>query len=274
MNGLTRHVILVSIDGLRPDAIAAFKAPTLSKLIEEGSYTLSATTILPSKTLPSHTSMLSGQPPSVHGVSWNRGLSLNRKSISTPTVFGVLHSLGYVTAAFFSKAKFGDLQKPGTLDYSQAPGGLWGAWSAERTLNDIDRYLASELPHFMFIHLAEVDRAGHDSGWMSEKYGNAVRVVDAAIARLLTTAETRFGSGAFTLIVTSDHGGHNRDHGSDDPRDVTIPWIAWGKGVQPGEILQPVKTVDTASTVLWMFRVPETDWAGEPITAAFQRLAD
>ena len=57
---VTRNVVLVSIDGLRPDAIATFKAPTLSKLVSEGSYTLKATTILPSKTLPSHTSMLTG----------------------------------------------------------------------------------------------------------------------------------------------------------------------------------------------------------------------
>ena len=27
-----------------------------------------------------------------------------------------------------------------------------------------------------------------------------------------------------------------RNHGSDDPRDITIPWIAWGKGVKTGEL--------------------------------------
>ena len=40
---LTRNVVLVSIDGLRPDAIARFAAPTLQRLIGEGSYSLSAT---------------------------------------------------------------------------------------------------------------------------------------------------------------------------------------------------------------------------------------
>src|SRR5262245_8758227 len=63
---VTDHVVIVSIDGLRPDAIATYKAPTLERLMGEGSYTLHAATILPSKTLPSHTSMLTGEPPSVH----------------------------------------------------------------------------------------------------------------------------------------------------------------------------------------------------------------
>src|SRR5262245_10961319 len=72
VHGLTEHVILVSIDGLRPDAIAKFEAKTLNQLMREGSYTLSASTILPSKTLPSHTSMLTGQPPAIHHVSWNK----------------------------------------------------------------------------------------------------------------------------------------------------------------------------------------------------------
>src|SRR5689334_12837495 len=54
------HVVVVSIDGLRPDAIARFKAPTLTRLMHEGRYSLSAQTISLSLTLPSHTSMLTG----------------------------------------------------------------------------------------------------------------------------------------------------------------------------------------------------------------------
>src|SRR6188768_2209425 len=55
VQGLTRNVVVVSIDGLRPDAIEAAGASTLGRLMREGSYTLSASTIQPSKTLPSHT---------------------------------------------------------------------------------------------------------------------------------------------------------------------------------------------------------------------------
>src|SRR5688572_11070084 len=57
---MTSHVIVMSIDGLRPDAIEKFGATTMQRLMKEGSYTLAARTIFPSKTLPSHTSMLTG----------------------------------------------------------------------------------------------------------------------------------------------------------------------------------------------------------------------
>ena len=45
-------------------------------------------------------------------------------------MFGLARAQGYTTAAFFSKAKFQPLQVEGTLDYSQAPGGLFGGWSS------------------------------------------------------------------------------------------------------------------------------------------------
>lgn len=269
--GLSEHVVLISIDGLRPDAIAQFQADTLMRLMREGSYTLQASTILPSKTLPSHTSMLTGQPPDVHGVKWNNVVSVNKGKLEAPTVFGALRQNGFGTAAFFSKPKFTTLQQPGSLDYSQAPGGWWGSWAAERTVTDAVTYLVSDKPNFLFVHFGDTDRAGHDSGWMSPRYGEAVRTVDRAVGRLLGVATETFGKEGFTVIVTADHGGHERDHGSDDPRDVTIPWIAWGEGVAPGMLTRAVRTTDTAATVLWLFGTNEPeDWQGSPVKEAFR----
>lgn len=268
--GPNAHVVLISIDGLRPDAIGQFQATTLSRLIHEGSYTLSATTILPSKTLPSHTSMLTGQPPSVHGVSWNTKLSPNKKTLHAPTVFEVLRSQGFITAAFFSKPKFTALQRPGSLDYSEAPGGWWGHWPAERMVRDVEQYLATEQPNLLFVHFGDADGAGHDAGWMSPRYGEAVQRIDVSVGQILDAADRTFGPGNFTVLITADHGGHERNHGSEDPRDVTIPWIAWGRGVRPGPLNGSLKTMDTASTILWLFHVPEpTDWFGSPVTEAF-----
>ena len=106
---------------------------------------------------------------------------------------------------------------------------------------------------------------------MSPKYGDAVKHVDSALARLLTAAEKSFGSGKFTLIVTADHGGHDKNHGSSDPLDVTIPWIAWGDGVNPAPLVKPIETFDTASTVVWLLGMTEPEtWAGKPIKEAFR----
>jgi arylsulfatase A-like enzyme len=276
-SSVTRHVVLVSIDGLRPDAIDAFEAPTLQRLAREGSYSLAASTIVPSKTLPSHTSMLTGEPPERHGVLWNTLLTAKADTAGLPTVFGVARARGYLTAAFFSKSKFHALQVPGTLDFSQAPRGWWGRWSAERTVDDVEGHLHTATPNLLFVHLTDPDRAGHRDGWMSPAYGRAVAEADAALARLLAAADAAYGAGHYAVIVTADHGGHGHDHGSDDPRDVTIPWIAWGQGVAAaGEMAgASIRTVDTASTVLWLLGVAEpTDWLGAPVMAAFATAAE
>ena len=271
---LTRNVIVVSIDGLRPDAITSYGASTLQRLMREGSYTLSASTIHPSKTLPSHTSMLTGQPPERHGVLWNSVATADADSIDMPNIFGVARAHGYSTAAFFSKAKFQPLQVEGTLDYSQAPGGWFGRWSSERTVSDVAKYLERARPNVLFVHLTDPDAAGHGAGWMTPEYGRAVVAADHAVNRLISLAERAYGAANFSLIVTADHGGHGTNHGSDDPRDVTIPWIAWGKGVKPGVLTQStVRTMDTAATVLWLLAISEpSDWVGAPIVDAYQAV--
>ena len=269
---LSQNVLVVSIDGLRPDAIATFNAPTLGKLIAEGSYSLVARTIMPSKTLPSHTSMLTGEPPDDHGVLWNNAVNDAPGTLEIPTVFSEARSRGYQTAAFFSKAKFSHLQRPGTLDYSQAPGGWWGKWRADRTMGDVEKYLTTHAPNLLFVHLPDPDTAGHGHGWMSADYGRAVLQADAAVGRLLAAADRAYGAGRYTLIVTADHGGHDRDHGSNDPQDVTIPWIAWGQGVAPGELTgsDGIDTFDTAATVLYLLGIERPSaWAGAPILHAF-----
>jgi arylsulfatase A-like enzyme len=270
---LTRNVVLVSIDGLRPDAIEKFSAPTLQRLIREGSYSLAARTTLPSKTLPSHTSMLTGEPPEEHGVVWNNVTAAKTDIVEVPNIFGLARAHGYATAAFFSKAKFQPLQRPGTLDYSQAPGGWWGRWSSERTVGDIIAHLEKQKPNVLFVHLSDPDRAGHSSGWMSEAYGRAVTSADAALGELLKAADNAYGGGNYSVIVTADHGGHEYNHGSDHPLDVTIPWIAWGRGVHPQLLDRPIETTDTAATVLWMLGVQDPEsWNGSPITEAFVPL--
>jgi hypothetical protein len=52
---------------------------------------------------------------------------------------------------------------------------------------------------------------------MTSAYGRAVLEAERALGRLLAMAENTFGAGRFSVIVTADHGGHGRDHGSDDP---------------------------------------------------------
>ncbi len=264
----TEHVVVISIDGLRPDAIARFRAVTLQRLMSEGSYSLHAQTIMPSRTLPSHTSMLTGEEPEGHGITWNRNQTHEHGHSEVPTVFAHARERGLHTAAFFSKGKFHHLNVPQTLDYAQVPSGD-GMWSARRTVANVEQYLENHRPNLMFVHFGEPDYAGHVFSWMSWPYGRAVRRADRAVARVIEAADRAFGEGNYTLIVTADHGGHGWNHGSSDPRDVTIPWIAWGKQVRMGTVLADgIRTLDTAATALWLLGISEVT-TGRPVQTAF-----
>lgn len=265
----TRHVVVISIDGLRPDAIEAYDLSTLQRLMDHGSYTLDARTILPSKTLPSHTSMLTGRTPAFHGITFNRALD-EEGIVGVPTIFEIAREQGSHTAAFYSKAKFRHLDRANSYDYRQYPSSNTDNWMATRTVPDALQYMRHYRPNLLFIHIGETDYAGHGAGWMSFFYGLAARRADAAVESIVDEAEDTFGAGNYTVIITADHGGHGRSHGTEAVEDVTIPWIVYGAGVARGSRPQGVRTMDTAATALWLLgiAVPES-FEGAPVHDAF-----
>jgi predicted AlkP superfamily pyrophosphatase or phosphodiesterase len=263
------HVVIVSLDGMRPDAIDAFRLRTLQRLALEGSRAEHAETVMPSFTLPSHVSMLTGVSPAVHGITWNDDRTREHGFVSVPTVFQLATAAGLRAAAFFSKSKFHHLRVPGTLDYAPVPDG-GDLWLATRTMAEVLDYIAHERPNLLFVHVADTDYAGHAFGWMSTPYRWAARRMDSTVRTLVRAADRAYGAGNYTLIVTADHGGHGRAHGTADPQDVAIPWIAWGRGVQRGAISDTVRTTDTAATVLWLLGLAsDSAWEGRVVRQAF-----
>lgn len=270
---VTDHVVVISIDGLRPDAIAKFNATTLQRLMREGRYSLTAQTISLSRTLPAHASMLTGVDADVHKITWNSDKTGQFGYVQVPTIFGLAHDAGFSTAAVFSKPKFHHLEAPTTMDFVRSPKGKLALlpWPARQTTDYVAEHLRVAQPNLLFVHIAETDFAAHQFGWMEATYGRAVREADVAVARILREADASFGVGNYTVIVTSDHGGHGKVHGTTDPLDITIPWIVWGAGVQRGDPLSGIRTMDTAATVLWMLGVatPE-NWVGRVVSTAFE----
>mgnify|MGYP006143515407 CR=1 FL=1 len=100
-NNVTEHVVIISVDGLRADAIARLAPPNISRLARQGAASVTAQTIEPSLTLPSHTSMLTGTEPSVHGITWNTDLtSVRGRALEVPTVFAIANARGPVREFF------------------------------------------------------------------------------------------------------------------------------------------------------------------------------
>lgn len=269
---LARHVVVISIDGLRPDAIEASGARNLLRMMQEGAYSLRARTIMPSRTLPSHTSMLTGVQPEVHGITWNDEQVEAQGRVRVATVFDMADSAHLQTAAFFGKAKFRHLIHSDAPDEVEAPRGS-EVVLAPRITQDVIQYLRYNRPDLLFVHIPDPDIAGHSAGWMTLPYRWAVRRADAAVEQIRRAAVKAYGSDV-VIIVTADHGGHGRDHGTSAPEDVNIPWIVWGPGVERGRIAADIDTFDTAATALWILGVPvPTRWEGRPVATAFQPAA-
>src|SRR5262249_24431193 len=196
-------------------------------------------TIMPSTTLPSHASMLSGYPPSAHGITWD-DYEADKGPIVVPTMFAIARAAGLRTVLVAGKAKFRQPDIPRPLDRCDPPAGEDPAVAS--------RAMAEAAGGFdlMFVHLPQSDLTGHARGWMSAAYLEAVAGADAAIGRVLAALPP-----GTTVIVTADHGGHVNNHGTTDPSDMTIPWIVSGPGVAAHPLTRRVNTTDTAATALW-----------------------
>ena len=105
------------------------------------------------------------------------------------------------------------------------------------------------------------EKGGHDSGWMTETY---LRYVHDAIENVKLVLEA--AGEEYAVIVTADHGGHDRSHGSDLPEDMTIPMFFMGAPFVPGKELEGLILLDLAPTVADLMGVPtEREWEGKSV---------
>lgn len=260
------HVVVVSLDGLRPDAIMMTDAPNLRRLRQIGAWSTEARTITHSYTLPSHTSMLSGVDTDRHGLLHN-DFTPRHGFTRAPTALYVAHDAGFTTAMFVSKPKFRHIAIPGSVDVFRLPSSRCSV-----VVNAASAHLASTREGITFVHLSEPDAAGHSRGWMTLSYMRAIAETDRCVGTLLQAIAARADRDRVLLVISADHGGHGRTHGSTREEDMRIPWIAWGSRVVAGDFATPVSTMDTAATALAALGLETpSDWTGRPVARAFAR---
>ena len=267
-----RRAILVVLDGLRPDAIERFNLSHIRELASHGASSLSARTVAPSLTNAAVASLLTGVSPQRHGIQTDR-LLLPRSSNGIVGMPEVLARAGFPSSAFAGEvprtfrglaAGIGRRLGLGTLHLSgkTAPEILLAARSTLRT----------QRRGLIVFHWRDADTAGHDSGWMSEPYGEAARRMDSTMGML--AGFTDLANDEHTLvIVLADHGGggsNAKNHESDHPLDRTIPLVLAGKSVLPVE-LGPVSLLDVPTTILWSMGVQVPDFhEGRVLREAFR----
>jgi predicted AlkP superfamily pyrophosphatase or phosphodiesterase len=269
------RVLIISIDGLRPDLLIRADSPTLHGLLETSAYTFWAQTVPHAITLPAHVSMLTGVEPRKHEVEWNKDLPLREPVFpATPTLFELAHSAGYTTAMVAGKSKFDALARPGTLDWIWLPS--TETCEDEDVTREAVRLILSNRPQVMFVHLPSVDNAGHRDGWGSPSQRVRVAGADRAIARIMEAMAKAGVRDRTTMIITSDHGGAGRTHVAGDSRALFVPWIIHGPGVRKDLDLtkypeRKVSVLDTFATACGILQIPlDNRTAGKVVSEAFE----
>ncbi|MDP2774037.1 MAG: alkaline phosphatase [Nocardioides sp.] len=244
--GATTRVLAISVDALNPTAMTRLgrgALPHLWRLVDEGAATLNARSQYElTTTLPNHTSMLTGRRINArkggHGVTWNtdrRGTTVQRAAgHGVASVYSVVHAAGGRTAFFGTKSKFSIFKRSWSagLDRIVLPEG--------RDLRAVKAARADLLAHhraFTFLHLGVADRVGHDHGFMSPRYLDAVRRVDALVGKVLAAIDNHEELGDLVVVLTADHGGAGPSHSQvKQLGDIRVPFVAWGPGVEHGDL--------------------------------------
>lgn len=257
-------VVFVMIDGVRPDALTLADCPTLAALRARGAWTLRAQSVMPSITLPCHMSIFHSVPPARHGVTTNDWAPMARP---LPGLIEVAHAAGRRCAAFYNWEPLRDLSRPGSLGHTFFRDYLLDLPAADEiVVDEAVRLLTQEPFDFAFVYLGLVDLAGHAFGWMSDEYLAQLVRADATLGRLVAAlpAESHW-------LVQSDHGGHERTHGTATPEDMTIFWQVSGPRIrQNHEIAAPVTLLDTAPTLARLLDLlPHREWEGRCVAEVF-----
>lgn len=254
MNG--NKVILISVDGMRPDGFLRCGNPYITEMMKNACYTLDGRTVLPSVTLPCHMSLFHSTTPQRHGITTNLYLPMARP---IDGLFEQLKNAGKECAMYYGWEPLRDVARPGSLRYSE----YIHSYSEESTDTALtDRALArirQSSPDFVFLYLVETDeKGGHDNGWMSEAYLRRISLAVDNIRRVLEAC-----GDSYTVIVTADHGGHDRTHGTALAEDMTVPMFYFGKAFPPGKGFSGGSILDIAPTVAKLMGVPcSPEWEG------------
>lgn len=262
-----RNAVLVSVDGLRSDALIAVPAgelPAFARMMQ-GASTLNARTDPEfTVTLPNHTAMFTGRftyGGAGHGWVGNddppAGATLHtKKGEYVSGIFDVAHDRGWRTALFAGKSKFSlyDVSWNGEHGAEDKEGadqgrdkideyGLFGKTSevADAALAALKQGAGSGTPGSIVVaHFAVTDHTAHAAGWditPGSKYMQAVAAVERELRRILDGIEAEESlRGSTVVVLTSDHGGGAPFKSHTEPTmwvDYIIPLLVWTGDAEP-----------------------------------------
>ena len=159
---MDKKVILISIDGLRPDAVETCGHPFVNTLRENGCYSPDASSVVPPVTLPAHTSIFYSVPPIRHGIITNDYMPPVRP------IRGLAEQLERVDktcAAFYGWEPMRHVWTSGNMKYSLFVNEYEEENSDLLLTQEALSLIERKEPDFVYLYLVETDdKGGHDHG--------------------------------------------------------------------------------------------------------------
>ena len=268
----TPKVLLIGIDGVRPDILREVPTPHLDELIRTGVYSDRATTGLPTLSGPSWASMLTGVWKEKHGIVSNSfpfpGHALDRYPDFLTRIERERPEL-----RTFAAADWPPLTEPQTSSDGATASPVLGAsidvrisldggrigWAAadERLVEGAVAELRENDPAALFVYLGNPDEVSHHTGSIEDEYRASIGRADRHVGRLLEAIRSRpsYPQEDWLVLVSTDHGRRpDGGHGGDSEIERTIFLLVSGESVTPSTLAAPPRIVDVAATALKVSR--------------------
>jgi len=227
------HIVLIVIDGVRPDVLLAARTPNIDNLVAEGSYTWNAITVAPSVTIAAIPSIFTGAPPWVHEVGDWKG------TIHAETIVEVFEKAGLPCAIV------GEDPILGGYSASYCTGYYPHGKADEHFTTLAIEWFIEYRPFFLAIYNPVPDWRGHQYSDQSDEYRWAIEYADFQIGRIMKMLRELGVYERTLIVITTDHGMTGTSHGYGLPTDMRIFSIFKGPGVKKGfEMENVVFTVD------------------------------
>lgn len=218
----TEHVVLISIDGFRPNFYLEEKwpAPNLQTMAKEGARSLGVTGVFPSVTYPSHTTVITGYPPAKHGIYYNAPFEPNGQTgrwywenelIQVPTLWHAVRKDGMTSASFlwpvsvnapidYNIPEFWSLENGGRIEpmrQMETPKGL---------MAEMELIVLGKLNERTFNgdYLNREDRIGDMAGYILETYKPNLITLHLIATDHFQHSEGRDGPMVYKSIAATD----------------------------------------------------------------------
>ncbi len=255
-----KKVLVIGIDGVRPDVLADVETPHLDALIAQGTYSDRAITGLPTVSGPSWSSMLTGVWPDKHGVTSNdlEGSRydefpdfLTRIELACPDLNSfVVADWQPLVASASGGPVIGEAP-----DVKVVLDGYELGWDVadDSSVTIAVQHLQRADPDAAFVYLGNPDEASHQAGSIGVEYRAAIALADEQVGRLMAAIRARpnYHSEDWLVLVSTDHGRRaDGGHGGPSAVERTIFYLASGPSAVRGDPGLIPEIVDVAVTAL------------------------